>query len=215
MPRPQKGKHLGQVPRPVIYMPAGWTKHNVLPAEISVEDFEVFRLVDAEGCNLDEAAQRMRCSRSTAGRMLERARRILAQALAENAPICIDAGEDSNFSTGPESIHFCGELAVAVDAPSKEAFIAPTFGRAPYFAIFRDHGLEGVRFNPNPGHDKKRYAAQAAVDDLRRVGVCRVGAGRFGPDALRMLAEAGIEALVFSNLSLKDFQAFYLNMNTQ
>jgi len=166
--------------------------------------------VDGEGCNLDEAARRMRCSRSTAGRMLERARRIIAQALAGKAPVCIDAGEASNFASDAEPISQVGELAAAVDSPSEDALIAGMFGRAPYFAIHKETGSKAVTFIPNPGHNMKRGAAKAAVRYLREAGVCRVAAGRFGPDALQALAEAKIEPLLLHGFSLKNFQADYL-----
>lgn len=210
MPRPNKVKYLAAAPRPVIYMPSGWSRHNVPTAEISVEDFEAFRLVDGEGCNLEDAARRMHCSRSTAGRMLARARRILAQALAEKAPLCIDAGEESNFASEPEPISQVGELAAAVDSQSADTLVAGMFGRAPYFAIHKEAGPEAVTFLPNPGHHRKRGAAKAAVRYLRDAGVCRVAAGRFGPDALQALAEARIEPLLLHGLSLKEFQALYL-----
>lgn len=203
MARPNKAKHLAEPPRPVIYMPSGWSRHNVPPAEIAVEDFEAFRLVDGEGCNLDEAARRMHCSRSTVGRMLERARRILAQALAEKAPVCIDAGEDSNFASEPEPIGQIGELAAAVDSHSEDALVAGMFGRAPYFAIHNKSGAKAVTIVANPGHKKKRGAAKAAVRYLQAAGVRRVASGRFGPDALQALAEAKIEPLLLRGLNLK------------
>jgi predicted DNA-binding protein (UPF0251 family)/predicted Fe-Mo cluster-binding NifX family protein len=210
MPRPSKQKHLEDFPRPVIYMPSGWTKHNVPTAEISVEDFEAFRLVDGEGCNLDEAARRMHSSRSTVGRMLERARRILAQAMAEKAPICVDAGDDSNFSIIKEEIGPVGELAAAVESDALESSIARMFGRAPYFAIYKSNGKKAVTFLPNPGHSMKRGAAKAAVRYLLDAGVRRVAAGRFGPDALQALAEARIEPLLLGHMNLVQFQKMYL-----
>jgi len=46
--------------------------------------------------------------------------------------------------------------------------------------------------------------------DLLDAGVRRVAAGRFGPDALQALAEARIEPLLLSRLSLVQFQKTYL-----
>ena len=208
MARPIKQKQLERPPEPVIYMPAGWTQQNVQPAEISVEDFEVMRLVDAEGLNLDATARRMDCSPSTVGRMLERTRRILAQAISVHAPICIDAGEDSNFSSTRPLMHPTGRLAAAVEADHAETFVAGIFGRAPYFAIRSGVGSE-MCFMPNPGYSKKRHAANSAVQCLSEAGVQRVAAGRFGPDALKALAKARIEPLLLRGLSLTQFEELY------
>lgn len=210
MPRPPKKKQLERSPEPVIYMPSGWTQNNVQPAEIVVEDFEVMRLVDGEGLTLDEVASRMDCGRSTAGRMLERARRILARGMAARAPICIDAGEASNFGTPlPEARPgLLGHLAAAVEADKPDAALAGIFGRAPFFAIASGSGAE-MPFIANPGCSKKRHAAEAAVRCLSEAGVHRVAAGRFGPDALQALAAANIEALLSRGLSLKQFRELY------
>ncbi len=208
MSRPIKLKQLEKAPKPVVYMPAGWTGHNVPAAEIAVEDFEALRLVDGQGCTLDEVARRIKVSRSTAGRMLERARRILAKALSAQAPICIDAGENSNFTSSKCEFGPIGELAAAVEADAADAPLARIFGRAPFFAIYQREAqqLEIIR---NPGLNLKRGAAQAAVKVLSGAGVRRVAAGRFGSEALQALAKAGIEPLLLNGLQLKHFEELY------
>lgn len=205
MPRPNKEKQLAALPQPVIYMPSGWSRQHRPTAEISVENFEAYRLVDATGCNLEEAARKLNCSRSTAGRMLQRARRILAQAISEKAPFCIDAGAESKFSTVQPQIGPLGDWAAAVERDAPNSLIFGIFGRAPYFAIGKAE-QSGIRFIPNPGHGLKRGAAKAAAQALQRAGVQRVAAGRFGPDALQTLAAANIEPLLLSGLRLNDFQ---------
>ncbi len=205
MPRPNKEKQLAALPRPVIYMPSGWSRQHRPAAEISVEDFEACRLVDAAGCNLEEAARKLNCSRSTAGRMLQRARRILAQAISEKALFCIDAGADSKFTTVQPQIGPRGEWAAAVESEAPDSLIFGIFGRAPYFAIGKP-GQPGFSFIPNPGRGLKRGAAKAAAQVLREAGVNRVAAGRFGPDALLALAAANIEPLLLNGLHLSDFQ---------
>jgi predicted DNA-binding protein (UPF0251 family)/predicted Fe-Mo cluster-binding NifX family protein len=208
MARPTQNKQLEATPHPVIYMPAGWTQRNVPASEIEVEDFEAFRLVDGEGLNLEQVAARMGCSKSTVGRMVERARRILARALYAKAPICIDAGEDSNFTAKPGAFEGHGELAVAVDADRDEASVSGVFGRAPFFAVYEKSKVRV--FLANPGENRKRSAAKAAVDVLAKAGITGVAAGRFGPDALMHLAEAGIKPTLISGLSLSQFEELCL-----
>jgi len=211
MARPNQTKRLEQIPKPVIYMPVGWTKSNVSPTEISVEDFEAFRLVDGEGYTLDEAARKMNCSKSTVGRMVERGRRILACALSAKAPICIDAGEDSNFMPNACDFVASGDVAAAVDADTRLASVSRVFGRAPFFAVYEGPG--SCEFLANPGKNKKRSAAREAVAALAEAGVRRVAAGRFGPDALEALAEAGIEPILLSGFSLLQFEELCIHPN--
>ena len=89
MPRPCKSRTLEGVPNPVLYIPSGWTRDQVDPANLAIEDFEVLRLVDGHLHTIEEAAAKVGVSRSTAGRMLERARRVLALGLERRAPIHI------------------------------------------------------------------------------------------------------------------------------
>lgn len=209
MPRPKKEKIIRRAPEPLFYMPAGWTSRNVMPAEIAVEDFEVMRLVDGAGLNLEEAARELECSKSTAGRMLERARRILAKAIMDKAPFAIDAGLHSNFSIGSQERFPAGQLAAAVESDSAEGRISGIFGRAPHFAI-HDPVAGRFRFIQNPAQRKKRNAGKEAVRLLAEAGVRRVAAGRFGPEALQALAEAQIEPLLIRGLTFAQFTELYL-----
>lgn len=59
------------------------------PMLLEVAELEAFRLIDFEGLSQEEAAKRMGVSRGTVWRLVKRARRKVAQALAEGRPIQI------------------------------------------------------------------------------------------------------------------------------
>lgn len=57
---------------------------------LSTDGWEAIRLCDHEGLDHARAALRMRVSRPTFGRILERARTVVAKALVEGAALVID-----------------------------------------------------------------------------------------------------------------------------
>lgn len=59
------------------------------PILLDVAELEAFRLVDFEGLSQEEAAKKMGVSRGTVWRLVQRARRKIAQALSEGRPLQI------------------------------------------------------------------------------------------------------------------------------
>lgn len=62
------------------------------PILLDVAELEAFRLIDFEGLSQEEAARKMGVSRGTVWRLVQRARRKVAQALTEGRPIKIISG---------------------------------------------------------------------------------------------------------------------------
>lgn len=217
MARPRRSRKLESLPAPVIYIPAGWTKGQVAPVEVAIEDFEIMRLVDGRGYRIEEAAQKVGISRSTAGRMLERARRVIALGIEKRAPVYLDASDDLILEppkAGQSLVRETGDqrcvecLAVACLDENPETPVEHIFGRAPAFIIVaKDNSIVGRL--ENPGFGVKRDAAKLAVKLLAANGVSRVVAGRFGPDALEALAAKGIQPVVSGGFSLSQAIEFF------
>ncbi|MDQ8196020.1 DUF134 domain-containing protein [Coraliomargarita sp. SDUM461004] len=211
MPRPRKARTLASLPAPVIYIPAGWTQHQSTPVEVAIEDFEIMRLCDGHNLNIEDAAKKVGVSRSTAGRMLARARRAIALGFEQRAPIYLDASEELVL-TPPEHLepnnYEClrpsnnAHLAIACASPQSSSPVERMFGRAPGFAIICPDDSR-LAYIQNPGTRLKRNAAAAAVKLLKTQGVSRVVAGRFGPEAIQALASATIQPIVANGFSLK------------
>jgi len=204
MARPCKSRKLEGGFSPILYIPSGWTQTQQAPTELAIEDFEILRLVDGHAHSLEEAAAKVGVSRSTAGRMVTRARRILALTIEQHAPLYIDGSDAGSILTtgaqAPPKGSTNGDLAFAVEEAESHAPLSRVFGRAPYFAIVSRNG--GITYLENPGRGAKRGAATLAVDQLKAEGVCRVAAGRFGPDALERLGAASIQPLCVAGLDL-------------
>lgn len=210
MPRPRKARTLESVPSPAIYIPAGWTKNEATPVEVAIEDFEIMRLTDGHNLNIEEAAQKVGVSRSTAGRMLERARRAIALGIENRSPLYLDASKELVLTPpSPGETKFneselptdTGCLAIACISDKPDASIERIFGRAHSFAIIDCDGAIQAHV-ANKGLNQKRDAAYAAVKTLKAHGVSRVVAGRFGPEAIKALAQESIQPLVANGFTL-------------
>jgi predicted DNA-binding protein (UPF0251 family)/predicted Fe-Mo cluster-binding NifX family protein len=218
MARPHKARTLESLPVSAIYIPAGWTKAQVAPVEVAIEDFEIMRLVDGRGYSIVEAGAKVGVSRSTAGRMLERARRVIALAIEKRAPLYLDASEDlvleppsmdgALLVRGAGGQSCDGALAVSCLDANLETPVERIFGRSPAFVMVGVDGkVQGLV--ENPGFGVKRNAAKVAVDLLKAHGVRRVVAGRFGPEAIKALAGAGVQPLVATGFKLGQAIEFF------
>jgi predicted DNA-binding protein (UPF0251 family) len=92
VPRPRKRRTLTRAPRPAIYKPAGVPLDGLRRITLLHEELEALRLADLQSLTQAEAAGRMGVSRSTFQRILTRARRQVALALAEGHALQIEGG---------------------------------------------------------------------------------------------------------------------------
>jgi len=79
--------YIGQQPTAGSFIPN--PEGGMPPIHLEPEELEVLRLVDLEGLSQEEAGIRMGVSRGTIWRILERARKKIAQALTEGRRINI------------------------------------------------------------------------------------------------------------------------------
>lgn len=92
MPRPPLCRHVAQEPGVTYFKPRGVPITNLEQVVLSVDELEALRLADKEGMYQDQAAERMKISRPTFGRVVETARRKVAEALVEGKALRIEGG---------------------------------------------------------------------------------------------------------------------------
>jgi len=92
MSRPTKLRCVAQLPKVGEFRPVGIPASALQRVCLSLEEFESIRLRDAEGLEQGECAQQMRISRPTFHRILESARKKLADALINGKAIQIGGG---------------------------------------------------------------------------------------------------------------------------
>ena len=92
MARPVKWRRVGFVPQATYFKPAGVPLRALEEVALTVEEAEAIRLKDLEGLEQEECSERMRISRPTFHRVLQSARRKVAEALVNGKALRIDGG---------------------------------------------------------------------------------------------------------------------------
>lgn len=92
MARPPCCRRIHATPSSAVFKPAGVPGHLLDEVVISLDGFEALRLADLEGLYQEEAAARMKVSRATFGRIVEGARRAVAEALVMGKQLRIEGG---------------------------------------------------------------------------------------------------------------------------
>ena len=93
MPRPPIERAVSGVPRVTLFKPAGVPARELDQLQLAVDELEAIRLVDLEGLSHEQAAEAMGVSRQTVGRVLERGRAKVAEALVDGKAILIGGGQ--------------------------------------------------------------------------------------------------------------------------
>jgi predicted DNA-binding protein (UPF0251 family) len=81
------------VPSVTLFKPAGVPGHALEQLSLAVDELEAIRLVDLEGFSHEQAAEAMGVSRQTVGRVLERGRAKVAEALVGGKASLIGGGQ--------------------------------------------------------------------------------------------------------------------------
>ncbi len=92
MTRPPKEKYVKEPPLIQFFKPIGVPFRYLTPVHLTLDEYEAIRLADHEGLDHTRASEKMGISRPTFTRLVERARRKVAQALVEGKSLIIDGG---------------------------------------------------------------------------------------------------------------------------
>ncbi len=92
MPRPCKCRLIAAQPTINAFKPAGVPGSDLESIELGLDELEALRLADLEGLYHDAAAERMRISRATFGRLIECARHKVACAIFQSKMLVFSGG---------------------------------------------------------------------------------------------------------------------------
>lgn len=92
MPRPKKKRHIVCNPDICYFKPRGVPLRELEEVGLTVDEYEAIRLADLCGLTHEEAGRRMGVSRATFGRIIQNARRVVAEALVKGMAIRIEGG---------------------------------------------------------------------------------------------------------------------------
>jgi predicted DNA-binding protein (UPF0251 family) len=92
MPRPHKPRSIGHLPSATHFKPRGVPMADLAESILALDELEALRLVDLEGLSHELAADRMGVSRGTVGRLVERGRRVVVDALLHGKALRMEGG---------------------------------------------------------------------------------------------------------------------------
>jgi len=92
MARPYKERTVRYRPRVTLYKPQGIPRKFLQTVVLTVDQLEALRLADHLGASHEDAAAELNVSRPTFGRIIEAARRTVAEALLQGKAIVIQGG---------------------------------------------------------------------------------------------------------------------------
>ncbi len=93
MARPRNCRQVGLMPGSDYFKPRGIPLSMLEEVTLTVDEFEAIRLADLDGLYQEQAAEKMRVSRPTFGRIIEAAHKKVAEALVKGKALKIEGGE--------------------------------------------------------------------------------------------------------------------------
>jgi predicted DNA-binding protein (UPF0251 family)/predicted Fe-Mo cluster-binding NifX family protein len=186
MPRPLSDRRIRGGIAASLYKPAGIPTRELEEVRLGLDGAEAIRLADLDGLYQEAAARKMGVSRQTFGRILEEARRIVADAIINGKALRIEGGQI--IEQGEPHMH--DKIAV----PTRDGMVDEHFGHCEYFTVYemKNGAIAAERRVDSPdGCGCKSDIASV----LARDGVTLMLAGNMGEGAVRILKANGIDVI--------------------
>lgn len=204
MPRPAKCRRVCHFPEVLEFRPAQVDADRP-PVILTVDEYETIRLIDREGLSQEACGERMQVARTTVQKIYDSARKKLAEALVEGAPLRIGGGSfrlcDGNRTTGCERAECFkrqvrqqyqiqkGDAVMRIAVTYENGQIFQHFGRTEQFKVY-DVEDGAVKSSQVVGTNGSGHGALAGV--LTALEVDALICGGIGGGAQAALAAAGI-----------------------
>lgn len=214
MPRPKKCRMVDSAPGVRLFKPQGIPARQLEEIYLPYEGYEALRLSDFEGLRQNDAAERMKISRQTFGRILSEARRAVAEAVVRGLVLRIEGGEYRMNASGVASSEACNppdaagreigrnpqgdnkamrKIAVSSEGPGLDGPIDPRFGRAAGFVVIDPDTMDSEYVDNAASQAMAQGAGIQTAELMTRHGVGVVLTGYVGPKAFQALSAAGIQ----------------------
>lgn len=129
MPRRPIRRLVAGLPPADLFKPAGVPMRQLETVELAVDELEAMRLVDHEGLSHEEAAHYLGVSRQTVGRVVESARRKVADALLGGKALAIGGGA-YDLASSARCCDDCGARWAVSDDAAGSGDTCPSCGSA-------------------------------------------------------------------------------------
>ena len=107
MARPQKSRLVKIDPEISYFKPRGVPMINLEQVQLTVDELEALRLADFLGMSHEDAGKQMGVSRATFGRIVEQARRTVADALIHGKAINVEGGNYERVDSAADRVFQC------------------------------------------------------------------------------------------------------------
>lgn len=107
MARPKHCRRVASMPGSNYFKPKGVPLSVLEEVVLAMDEFEAIRLADLEGLYQEQAADRMKVSRQTFGRIVESAHRKIAEALVKGKALKVEGGEFEMASSRKFACYDC------------------------------------------------------------------------------------------------------------
>jgi predicted DNA-binding protein (UPF0251 family)/predicted Fe-Mo cluster-binding NifX family protein len=202
------------VPGVRLFKPQGIPARQLAEIYLPFEGYEALRLADLEGLRQDDAAERMKVSRQTFGRILSDARKSVAEAIVKGLVLRIEGGEYRTVDGGVGPFAACQDLdapsldpiktprggktgmrriAISSAGPDLDGPVDPRFGRAAGFVIVDPDTMASEYVDNAASQGMAQGAGIQAAELMTRHGVGVVLTGYVGPKAFQALSAVGIK----------------------
>ena len=186
MPRPVSERRIGAPIYPRVMKPAGIPARELEEVRLGFDEAEALRLADLEGLYQEAAARSMDVSRQTFGRIIESARRKVADAVLNGKALRIEGGEII--------IREQGDTIMKIAVPSRNGLVDEHFGHCKEFLVYSYEN--GVLIDAPTIPSLEGCGCKSGVaGELAKAGVSHLVAGNMGEGAVRVLGAHGIKVL--------------------
>lgn len=179
-------RRVAALPTVPVFKPAGIPARDLEEVALTLDEFEALRLADYEGLYQEAAALRMGVSRQTFGRIVEAARKKVADALVNGKALRIEGGVAVVGNLETENV----KIAI----PTREGNVEAHFGHCSSFSIYTVEGSEIVG-EETMDTGSERGCKSGIAGELARMGVRKLLAGNIGEGAVRVLGSFGIDVV--------------------
>jgi len=117
MARPQKSRLVTIDPQISYFKPRGVPMIDLEQVQLTVDELEALRLADFLGMSQEEAGKQMGVSRATFGRIVEQARKTVADALIHGKAINVEGGNYKRVDTTASRVFLCDHCQCRWEEP--------------------------------------------------------------------------------------------------
>ena len=222
MPRPRRCRWVRREPSVAYFKPAGVRIADAGIVYLEVDEFEALRLSDMEKRSQTDAAKSMGVSQPTFHRLLDSAHEKVARALVEGSAIKIGGGDYVSQEAiahirKTKEVKGMEKIAISATTGGLDDMVNPVFGRCPKYVIveIENKKIKSDRTIDNTAAQMPGGAGIQAAQNVANEGVTAVITGNVGPNALPILASAGVKVYMATGITVKEAVQTYLDGKLQ